>query len=84
MEEAKNIEGIKTKKDLASFVNNLSLDYYNNPKSWQNNDVGTYLEALAAWIEDMDGYYLNQGLPVPEKPNWKMIANMLVAAKIYE
>jgi hypothetical protein len=32
----------------------------------------------------MDGYYLNQGLTVPEKPDWKMIANMLAAAKIYE
>jgi hypothetical protein len=42
------------------------------------------LEALAAWVEDMDGYYLNQGKAVPEKPDWKHVADMLMAAKLYE
>jgi hypothetical protein len=80
----KKIEPIKTKKDFVSFVYELSQDYRDNPKSWQNKDLGSFLEALAAWVDDMEGYYLNQGQQVPEKPDWQMLANMLTAAKIYE
>lgn len=84
MKEAEKIKEIKTKEDFVSFVYALSQDYRNNPKSWHNNNIGAFLEALAAWVEDMKGYYLNQGLPVPENLDWKVVATMLVAAKIYE
>jgi hypothetical protein len=84
MNEAEKIKDIKTKDDFVSFVYSLSQDYQNNPSSWKNNEIGTFLEAMAAWVDDMEGYYLNQCLPVPEKPDWKMIANMVAAAKIYE
>ncbi|MBA3238185.1 MAG: hypothetical protein H0T62_07565 [Parachlamydiaceae bacterium] len=75
---------IKPKKDFTSFVYDFSQDYYNNPKSWENKDLGTFLSAIAGWVEDMDGYYINQGQAVPEEPNWQIIADMLGAAKIYE
>jgi len=39
---------------------------------------------MAAWVEDMDGFYTNQGLPVPEKPDWKVFADILMGGKIYE
>ncbi|MGY5360334.1 DUF7660 family protein [Cronobacter dublinensis] len=40
---------------------------------------------MASWIEDMDGYYLNKGLPVPDhNVNWAFIADILRAAKVYE
>ncbi|EPM5287899.1 DUF7660 family protein [Cronobacter turicensis] len=32
----------------------------------------------------MDGYYLNQKLFVPENVNWAFIADVLIAAKVYE
>jgi len=32
----------------------------------------------------MEGYYINQGLPAPENPDWGLITNMLLAAKFYE
>ena len=84
MSESEDIRKIKTKKDFVIFVRELSEDFFNNKESWQNKDVGTFLEALAAWTDDMEGYYLNQGFPMPEKPEWEMIANMLNAAKFYE
>lgn len=65
-------------------VYELSKDYRENPQSWENKDLGTFLEALAAWLEDMDGYYLHQRQPIPEKPDWKNVADMLMAAKLYE
>lgn len=81
-----NITGkkIETKEDFVSFVYGLSNNYREHPESWSNDNIGTYLEALAAWVEDKDGYYLNQGQPVPEKPDWQTITDMLFAAKYYE
>jgi hypothetical protein len=84
MKGSEKISGISTRGDFVSFVFELSKNYREDPESWQNKDLGAYLEALAAWVEDMDGYYLNQGQLVPEKPDWKVVADMLIAAKFYE
>ena len=78
------INKVSTRNDFVSYVSELSKDCRENPEAWQNSNLATYLEALAAWVEDMDGFYLNQGLPVPEKPDWKTVAEMLTAAKCYE
>ncbi len=75
---------IKTKQDFVSFVNELSESYYDDPESWHNSDLGTYLEAIAAWINHMEDYYKNQGLPVPENPNWQFMSRMLSVARFYE
>jgi hypothetical protein len=32
----------------------------------------------------MEGYYQNNKMPIPENINWKVFANILVAAKMYE
>jgi hypothetical protein len=84
MSTAEKLNAIKTREDFVSFVYEMSKDYRVNPRSWENKDLGAFLEALAAWVEDMDGYYLNHGQPVPEKPDWKNVADMLMAAKLYE
>lgn len=52
--------------------------------SWKNNDLTSYLEAIASWIEDMDGFYENMGKSLPEKINWSVFADILMAARIYE
>ena len=75
---------VSTRTSFSSFVRDLSRDYKNNPKSWENRDLGTFLEALAAWTDDMEGYYLNQKRPIPESPDWQTVADMLQAAKVYE
>ena len=84
MKAPKNPPTIRTKQEFVSFVYDLSRNYKNDPKSWENADLGTFLEALAAWTDDMEGYYLNHKQQVPETPNWQTIADMLQAAKVYE
>jgi len=84
MNPANKISSIISREDFVFFVYELSKDFRANPQLWENQDIGTYLEALAAWVEDMEGYYINQGESVPEKLDWKNIADMLMAAKIYE
>jgi hypothetical protein len=32
----------------------------------------------------MDGYFVRQGRAVPEAPSWQLVAQMLLAARVYE
>ena len=77
-------QNAKSKNDFAAFINALLLDLKNNPQDWENKRLEDYLEAMQSWIEDMDGYYINQNLPVPENVSWKVFVDILMAARIYE
>jgi hypothetical protein len=50
---------------------------------WENDSVAQYLEALAAWLEDCDGYYENLGRQAPNNP-WTLLAVAIRAARNYE
>lgn len=75
---------IDAREDLVVFIEALRRDLDANPKQWQNATLGAFLSALASWIEDMDGYFVNQGRQVPTTPTWKTIGEMLAAARVYE
>lgn len=78
------IKKIRTREDFTSFLRSLKRDYLENSQSWENKDIAAFLEAMASWVEDMDGFYMNQGLPIPEKPDWKTFADILMGGKLYE
>jgi hypothetical protein len=40
--------------------------------------------AMAGWIHDMDGHYQNTGQNLSELPPWRVFADILMAARIYE
>ncbi|MBA0219210.1 MULTISPECIES: DUF7660 family protein [Pectobacterium] len=74
---------VKNKEDIVKLINFLANDVRKNPNKWENNDLPTYLEAMASWIEDMDGFYKNMNRPEPNI-DWAGLADILQAAKIYE
>lgn len=78
------INNLHTREDFIKFLLLLVKDFKNNPDEWENNNLESFLEAAASWTEDMDGYYINNNLPLPENVNWKVFANILMAAKMYE
>jgi hypothetical protein len=80
----KIIEEIESKEDFIDFVELLIIDLKKNSKEWTNKTLNEYLEGMVSWTEDMDGYYLNNELPIPQNIDWKVFANILVAAKMYE
>ena len=55
---------VRSRPDCAAFVRTLLGDLKDNPDEWENTTLEDYLEAVAAWIEDMPGYYKNEGKPV--------------------
>jgi hypothetical protein len=80
----KQIDEIDIKEDFVNFVELLALDLKNNPEEWANKTLSDYLESISSWTEDMEGYYRNNNIPIPENINWKVFANILIAAKMYE
>jgi hypothetical protein len=84
MSNAEKNKSIKSREDFIAFVRTLSKDFRENPQSWENDNLERFLEALGSWVEDMDGYYRNQGKPVPQQLDWNTLADMLMAAKMYE
>jgi hypothetical protein len=80
----KKINEIGSKEDFVNFVELLISNLKSNPEEWTNKTLPEYLESISSWTEDMEGYYQNNNMPIPENINWKVFANILIAAKMYE
>ncbi len=78
------VQAIQSRDYFVRFVRSLASTLDQAPEGWENGDLKSFLEAMAAWTEDMDGYYRDNGEPVPETPNWKILGEILSAAKVYE
>jgi hypothetical protein len=81
---SQKISEIKDRKDFVHFVELLVYSLKDNPTEWTNRTLSEYLEGIASWTEDMDGYYQNNNIPIPENIDWKVFANILIGAKMYE
>jgi hypothetical protein len=75
---------IRSREEFVAFVRALVSRFREVPGEWENNELPSYLDALAAWVEDMDGYYKNRGEALPDPPGWNTLAQMLLAARVYE
>ena len=84
MELHEQADAVQSRGDLVAFIHALRSDLAANEPAWENPTLGRYLEALAAWTNDMDGAFHNQGKEVPPQPTWQLVAAMLYAAHRYE
>lgn len=78
------INEIRSKDDLLRFLTALRKDLVTNKEDWENPTLDRCLEAMQGWIQDMNSYYSNTNQTIPEQPTWKVFADILYAAKIYE
>ncbi|MFL5244352.1 MAG: hypothetical protein ACJ8FY_19810 [Gemmataceae bacterium] len=77
-------KNLQTHNQFAAFVRHLTQSLHDHPEEWQNQDLPSYLEALAAWVDDMEGYYKSQGATLPLQPSWRTLAEIMLAARVYE
>ena len=71
-------ENIESKTDFENFLKLLVEDFNSNNKDWENDTLTLFLEALY-------GYNFDSKNDTKEtKPSWKVFAEMLLAAKVYE
>jgi hypothetical protein len=73
---------IRSREDFVAFARALSADLHDNPETWENGSLERFLEALAAWAATLDGGRLSKS--APQQPDWKIIGDMLLAAKVSE
>jgi hypothetical protein len=74
---------VQTRKEFIDLIFEL-LDE-NDAVEWKNETAYSYLQALAAWLEDADGFY--QNIAETQDPNtasWQVFADAIQAAKNYE
>jgi len=78
------IKNIKSKEGFIEFLDLLSKDRYENNDEWENNTIEEYLTSISSWVEDMEGYYKNSNLPMPNNVDWSFVATLFYVGKIYE
>jgi hypothetical protein len=78
-------EEISTKDDFLKFMKLLIEDFHTNHNQWGNADLPSYLEGLEGFASGMEGYYRNQHKTLNlDSPSWRLFAEMLLAASVYE
>lgn len=75
---------IKTKAEFIWFLNDLAENHKNFPDEWENKKLSGFLTAMSGWVGEMEGFNEINHLAEPADIPWGFIANMFLAAKIYE
>jgi hypothetical protein len=76
---------VTSREDFVKFVEYLSHDYRERNDIWENKTLEQFLGGLSGFADDMAGYYKNMGETVNvERITWRMAAEMLLAATVYE
>jgi len=76
---------VASREDFVKFVEYLNHDYHQRNGDWGNKTLEQFLSGLSGFANDMIGYYKNIGEVVDvERITWRMAAEMLLAATVYE
>jgi hypothetical protein len=83
-----SVKHVRDKSTFIVFLRELIIDYQNNQTAWENRTLGEFLESMGGWLEDMDleEYYqrIDASEVMQEPINWRVFADVLVAATLYE
>ena len=75
---------VQTREDFIDFLTQLRIDYETDAHSWANTDIPSLLNAAAAWSHDSDRYYENMREYTAALSPWRLFADILMAARVYE
>jgi hypothetical protein len=76
---------VNDRQTFADFIVKLHQDFKTDPSTWENNNLDNFLEAMSSYARDIDGYYKNTNQNVnADNPSWRVFADILMSAKIYE
>ena len=74
---------ITDKKSFVEFLKLLREDFLTG--KWENDNLADYLESMIAYTEDIQGYYDNTQQSIKaNEATWKVFADILIGASIYE
>jgi hypothetical protein len=84
------VSTIDSREELAAFIKSLAQDFNVNRDAWQNVSVGSFLDAMAAWLESAGSWANNMKKYRPDwwmdvdVPSWHLMARALDVARTYE
>jgi len=81
---AEAVRNVQTRDDFVRFLTKLQADLRDNRDQWANADLASFLEAMAAWVQDSEGFYQNTGQRAADLPPWRLFADILMASRMYE
>jgi hypothetical protein len=74
-----------SRQELLAVIAAMREDFAaSGAREWENADLGRFLDGLAGFLADLDGYYASRGQQIPGQPSWGLLAAALVAATGYE
>ncbi len=80
-----NRDAVQSRQQFIDHLFYLMDDFDGAGNHWQIRDIYTFLQAMAAWLNDCVGFYRNRNKPINvEQPSWQLFADMLSAAAVYE
>jgi hypothetical protein len=75
----------RSREDLLQVIAAMQEDLAGaGAREWENPTLERFLDALAGFLDGLDGYYANRGQQVPGHSDWGLFATALVAATGYE
>ncbi|NJL27794.1 MAG: hypothetical protein HC897_07800 [Thermoanaerobaculia bacterium] len=76
---------VRTRQDFEEFLERLLSDLQDHGEEWGNTSLKEFLEGLRGFARDMAGYYTNRGESLDlAQPTWRVVADLLLAARVYE
>jgi hypothetical protein len=82
-ELARDRPRVQTRQELLDLIFKL-LDE-NDAMEWENETAYRFVQALAAWLNDADGFYQNIAEATDaNQASWQLFADALQAARVYE
>ncbi|WP_431784792.1 DUF7660 family protein [Streptomyces chumphonensis] len=76
---------IQSREDLAHFLTALAERVRDGSLVVENATTDSFMDSAGRWTRSMDGFFKNvMKEPVPETPDWAMIAAIFRAALVYE
>lgn len=74
---------VASREDLVGLIAALVEDLRRAPQRWENSELGSYLETMAAWCADSPGFG-DASREDDALPPWRIVADLLMAARSYE
>ncbi|WP_282636835.1 DUF7660 family protein [Sphingobacterium thalpophilum] len=76
---------VTDRQSFIKFLDLLHQDLLQQPETWENKTLSDFLEALASYTKDIQGYYENTDANVDaEEAAWSTFADIFKGAKVYE
>ena len=73
------------RQSFISFIDALHSEYMSSGGTWENPTLDRFMEAMSAYAKDIQGYYNNTSQDInADFPSWKVFADILRGAAIYQ